>query len=166
MRRAELYARFGPLSAVCLVIATFGFDVVARMSVRDSSLAVAASQSFGNIVDGPLLTFFLVVPFVALTALTAEVGKIASAKVAAGYFAGFVGLLGWVYFSGYWGTQSALEQGKWTAASLSVPLIPLDSLIVIVLAGLAVAFIERKYRVRPNTTVETDARKDSARGSL
>ena len=146
MRRTELYARFAPLSAFCLVIATFGFDVLARVLVRGRSFADAVSQSVEQILEGPFLMFLLVVPFVALTGLTVEVGKTANAKVAGVYFGVFGTLLGYMYFSGYWGAQSALEDGAWTAASLSVPMIAFWSVAVIVLAGLAVAWIERKYR--------------------
>jgi hypothetical protein len=146
MRRTELYARFAPLSALCLVIATFGFDVAARASVRNHSLADAVSQSVEQIVDAPFFTFLLVVPFVALASLTAEAGKAANAKVAGVYFAVFASLLGYIYFSGYWGAQTALQNGAWTAASLSVPMIPFWSIAIVVLAGITVAVIERKYR--------------------
>ena len=147
MRRTELYARFAFISALCLVVAIFGFDVAARVLVGHRPLRDAVSQSVDAMVNGPILTFFLIVPFVALTVLASEVGKAATVRVAAAYFATFATLLGFIYFSGYWGAQTALEDRAWTAASLSVALgIPFWSVIVISVAAASCAFIERKYR--------------------
>lgn len=63
-----------------------------------------------------------------------------------GVFALGLLLLGFLYLNGYEDQRSALQDGYWTAAALSVGLLPVWSLLVLTLCALIGAFSRKDVR--------------------
>lgn len=141
MRRARLHALFGMLGVVCFVVATAGFDVIARLGVAGEPLRTAVTRSLHHVFAQPVGTLMLFAPFIGAAALSAEVAK--ASNMAAGWiFFGLVaGVLGGLYFSGHWGAQVALGQRSWTAAALSVGMLPFRSIPVLLAAAVCAGLV-------------------------
>jgi hypothetical protein len=148
MRRGRLYSAFGASSLLCFVVFTLGFDVIARVAVAGQSLPVAAPESMHYMVAQPIGTLMLLAPFIAMAVLSAEVARSSNRVSASVFFCVWAAALGWLYFSGHWDAQIALGQHKWTAAALSVGLLPFMSVPVLLLAAIAAGVIAWKFRRR------------------
>lgn len=136
MRRVNLYLLFGGLSLICFIIIANGSDIAALILVGKKSLGVASSESFYYTMVQPVGTAWLLLPFLALGCISAEVGK--RTNVITSYSIFFISLvvLGWLYFSGYWGAQQALTERRWTAAALSIGTLPFRSIPIVFLAAI------------------------------
>ena len=118
------------------------------MAVSGESIRFAASDSAYYMAVQPIGTLMLLGPFVAMAGLSAEVAKTSGRVGAAVFFCVLAAVLGWMYFSGYWGAQIALGQKKWTAAALSVGLLPFMSVPVLLVAAIATGLIAWRFRRR------------------
>jgi hypothetical protein len=145
--RARLHLVFSAAGLAAFLVATVGFDFLARAVVSNESVGLAASNSVRWLAE-PLWTFLLLLPFLAAAILGAELSKAASARVGRAFFAVLLGVLGLLYFSGFWGAQTALVERKWTAATLSVGLTPFLSIPIIFVACIAAALIAWRHRKR------------------
>jgi hypothetical protein len=148
MPRRRLYLMFGGLSAVCFIVYTLGFEIAARMAVAGESLSLAVSGSGHYMAAQPIGTLMLLAPFVAMAVLSAEVARASNRASAAVFFSALAAALGWLYFSGHWDAQLALAQRKWTAAALSVGLLPFLSVPVLFIAAIAAGLIAWRFRRR------------------
>jgi len=105
-------------------VAMTGSDIYARMTI--------GGWSFGQAVNGHLewasMTvvgiFFLFAPFLAVAFICAAVNKRARTRSAATIFGAVVLVLLYYYFGGFQAAQQALLDKRWTAAALSVGLLP------------------------------------------
>jgi hypothetical protein len=106
------------------IAATAGSDILARMSIADETFASAGSEHLHYALDGWLGTIFLMAPFGAVGWVSAAFHKRARPRTAFMIFA--LGLLPLIYFyfDGYQAAQQALADEQWTAAALSVGLLP------------------------------------------
>jgi hypothetical protein len=148
MRRARLYLLFGGVGAACFVMFTVGFDVIARLTIAGEPVSKALSESLYYKGVQPVGTLMLLAPFVAMAGLSAEVAKTSNVAVASIFFAVLAGVLGWLYFWGYWDAQIAMGQRKWTAAALSVGLVPFFSIPLLIVAAIAAGLIAWRFRRR------------------
>jgi hypothetical protein len=128
--------QFGIAAALSFFVATNGFDVLARMSVSQEPFAKATSESFYYAAIQPVGTLLLLAPFIAIAWISIRVERKASAVSAWLLFVVSVSALGWFYFEGYQGAQQAMLQERWTAAALSVGMLPFTSAPVPLLAAL------------------------------
>ena len=147
MTRARLHLVFTAAALAAFLMATVGFDFAARAIVGKESFGLAASNSARWLVE-PLWTLLLLLPFLAAAILGAELSKAANLRIGLGFFGVLLGVLGLLYFSGFWGAQTALVERKWTASTLSVGLTPFYSIPVIVVACIAAALIAWRQRKR------------------
>jgi hypothetical protein len=145
MRRARLHALFALLGVVCFIVATTGFDVIARMGVAGEPLRTAVTQSLHYMFTQPIGTLMLLAPFIGATVLSAEVAKTSNMAIAWIFFGLVAGVLGSLYFFGHWGAQVALEQRQWTAAALSVGMLPFLSIPVLLVAAVGAGVIAWKF---------------------
>jgi hypothetical protein len=143
MARAKLHLAFLGLSLVAFFVATVGFDFIARVAVSQEAMVDAASKS-AQWLTSPLAAFLLVLPFIAAGVLGAEFTNAVNLERGRVYFGVVLAILGLLYFSGFWGSQQALQERKWTAASLSVGMNVLLSVPVLLIAGVAGALIVRR----------------------
>jgi ABC-type phosphate/phosphonate transport system substrate-binding protein len=143
--RTKLHAVLAPIAVICLIIATNGSDIAARMTVANESLAAAAAQSFASWLN-PLAALIIAVPFIAAELLAVEVARYSNLRVAAVLFGLVTVALGLLYFAGYTSSHEAMLQHKWTEASLAVGLLPVQSLPILIVALVAGEVIRRRYK--------------------
>lgn len=130
---------------LCFLVSTNGFDILARLLVAHESFGAAVSESVYYAIVQPIGTVMLAAPFLVAGLLSAAVARRADLVQARLFFVVVVALLGWIYFFGYWGAQQALLEKKWTAASLSIGLLPFISIPVILIAAIAVMVIAWRH---------------------
>lgn len=116
------------------IIATVGFDIVARMTIAGASFEQASAEHLAGATSEWLGTAMLIAPFLAVGCISAVLhrrGRLRSALLI--FILGTAPLL-YFYFDGHHASQQALMDGHWTASALSVGLLPF-------LIGAPVAFI-------------------------
>lgn len=92
----------------------------------------------------------LAAPFIGAGVLAAELTKAANLLKGVVCFFVVVTVLGWLYFYGYWSAQHALLERKWTAAALSVGMLPFMSIPVLLVAAIAVGILVWKHEHAEN----------------
>lgn len=137
-----------PLSVIVFLAATTGADVFASVSLARKSLAVALHENLywaGVEFAGTML---LLAPFVAVAFLCALAEKWARTRSVLFIFAGAMLTLLYFYFEGYQASQRADLKHMWTAATLSVGLLPFFIGVPVVFAvmgaGALAAKIDRR----------------------
>jgi hypothetical protein len=131
--RERPYLTFFGLSLLLFVAATFGSDVLARTSVGGQPIATAAAEHLYYAGIQPIGTAMLLAPFVLLGWIAASAVKRKGFDAGLGIFLLGVLLLGVMYFSGYQDSQGFMKERKWTAATLSIGLLPFKSIPLLLL---------------------------------
>lgn len=137
-----------PIAAIVFLVAKTGADVVAAMSI--------AGEPFGTAIREDLYwtrvefagTLLLLAPFVVVACVCGLVEKHARTRSAALIFTGAMLALLYFYFQGYQSAQHSALQKMWTAAALSVGLLPFTvgfivTFAVMITGALAVRFDPR-----------------------
>ena len=148
MTRDRSWLTFAVLGILCFAISTLGFDVGARIAVARQAPFSAMSESLHYMTIEPLGTLMLLAPFVAIAGLSVWVARTSSGAIAAGFFCLFMVVIGWLYLVGHWESQEAMQRRHWTAAALSVGLLPFLSIPVVLVAAVAGGVITRMSRHR------------------
>lgn len=131
--RDHPYRTFIVLAIVPFILATLGSDVVARSGVYGESIGTAISEHLHYAAIQPMGTAMLLAPFLVLAWMAASLAKRKNFDSGLGVFLLGAVLLGFTYFSGFQDSQHYMKQRMWTAASLSVGLLPLKSIPVLVI---------------------------------
>ncbi|MCJ0763969.1 hypothetical protein [Variovorax terrae] len=124
MLRDRPYAVFFCLAVLFFLATTFGADVLARTSVGDDSLAQAMQAHARQAVAEPLGTAMLLLPFLLLGWMSASLARKKGVDRGLVVFLFGALLLGLAYFFAYHDAQIHLKQQMWTAAALSIGLLP------------------------------------------
>jgi uncharacterized membrane-anchored protein len=136
------YVIFVALGLGVFAICTVGFDVHARMTVGAETYEHALSEHLHYAGVGSVL---LSLPFIALGAGAAVFFTRKSAAYGIIVFLIGVAILAFLYYRGYISSQVAMSNKRWTAAALSVGLLPFESFgVLIVLLGGALIAARRK----------------------
>jgi uncharacterized membrane protein (GlpM family) len=128
-------------SSICFIAGGIGQQVLIHFLL---GITLPRYTSGSSIIG----TLFLYAPFAALALMAASVERKSSRIGGAVFFGFFVCVLGALYFHGFWYFEIAMMARKWTAASLSIGLLPFQSVPVLVVAG-GVALLVRKPRQPP-----------------
>jgi hypothetical protein len=137
---------FGILSMLCFFVSTNGFDTLARVLVAHQPFGAALNESGYYAIIQPIGTLMLAAPFLVAGLLSVAVLRRADLVKASLFFVVVVAILDWFYFLGYWNAQHAILERKWTAASLSIGLLPFISIPVIIIAAIAVMVIAWNHK--------------------
>ena len=122
------------LAAVVLfVVATVGFDVHSRITIGGESYGHALSQHMHYAKQQLFGTILLVLPFLLLGCMAAAFSTKRNAGHGAAIFVVGGVLLLTLYYKGHIDSEIAMRNKHWTAAALSVGLLPFQSLGVLVL---------------------------------
>ena len=113
-----------PLAVVTFLAATTGADLFARTSI--------AGESFGMALRGHLYwaavqfigTLLLLAPFLGVAFICARVERQVHWRSVAVIFAAAMLALLYFYFQGHQAAQHAMLEKRWTAAALSIGLLP------------------------------------------
>jgi len=137
-----------PLALVAFVAATTGADLFARTSIGGETIANALNDHLYYALVQWLGTLFLLMPFVAVAFICAAVETRARTRSAVAIFGvGMLTLL-YFYFVGHQDAQHALLAQRWTAAALSIGLLPffvgVPVVAAAVVAGVIAAGIDRR----------------------
>lgn len=137
------------IAAVLLfLISTLGADIIARVRIAGEPFGLAINSTLNNMIENPIGALFLFAPFLLVALICAG----ASAQKAHKYFSIIIFAIAMVvlvysYFQGYSAAQHAMLEQKWTAAALSIGLLPFFVGIPLLLAigvAVAVSMLHRK----------------------
>jgi hypothetical protein len=131
------------LAVANFLLATVGFDVFARMAVGQQSLWHAVYEHFYYAGVQPIGTLLLLAPFLGLAVVSGRIAPRNSSGSMWLFCIGALFLTG-LYFRGFYGSQQALQAKKWTAAALSVGLLPFQGAVVLLVCGVAGMLIPRR----------------------
>ncbi len=148
--RQRPYLSFMGLGVALFVAATLGSDVVARTTVGGEGAWQAASQHMYYALIQPIGTAMLLAPFLLLGWMGASAARRKGFDAGLAVFLLGMLLLGFMYFSGYQDSQALMKERKWTAATLSVGLLPFKSIL-----PLLVCLALRWFVVRKRNAAET-----------
>ena len=123
-------------------------DIASRIIVARQSFADAAGDHLEMALAPPFATLVLAAPFAALAWLAYRLGCQSAVKRGIALLFLPSVILGYFYFWGLYGSQEALLQKKWTAAALSIGLLPFFVGIPTVLSAVAVYFVVRPRAAR------------------
>lgn len=127
------YLSFLSLAVMVFVVATVGSDVVARIATSGESVAHALAEHIHYAFAQPAGLVFLAAPFLMLAWISASLVSRKGLKWGLGVFLLGALLLGVLYFTAYQDSQVYIQRRMWTAAALSVGLLPFKSLPVVLL---------------------------------
>jgi len=113
-----------PLAVVAFVGATTGADLYARTSIAGETLSVALREHLHWARVEFAGTVLLLAPFIAVALVCSWAEKKARSRSVALIFAVAILTLLYFYFQGHQGQQHAMLEQRWTAAALSVGLLP------------------------------------------
>ena len=143
--------RFYLFTALALFLAaTTGSDLVARTTIAGEPIIGALREHFYWASVQFVGTLFLFAPFVCL-ALTLSRAEAYVRRRTIFLIGGIAALiLGYFYFEGYQGSQRAMLEGRWTAATLSIGLLPFFIGIPTVLGAIGASALAAKIDPRAN----------------
>jgi hypothetical protein len=142
------------------LIASVGFEILARVVVGGESLSYAISETIQSIATQPIANLMLLAPFIALAWLGGALARVSRYRAIMLFILGSL-ILSAVYYHGHMNAQTYTHEHKWTAASLSVGLIPLKSIPVLLVLLIAKVFLERRGCKRNNRGQTTVSRTQS-----
>jgi len=128
-----VYVAYLTAGVVLFVLATVGFGVHSRMAIDGASYAHALSRHMYYAKEQLLGTMLLLLPFVLLGGMAARFSTKGRFGHGATVFVVGVVLLLALYYKGYIDSEIAMKNKHWTAAALSVGLLPFQGLGVLVL---------------------------------
>ena len=135
-------------SAFVFVTATSVTDVLARMEFSATSLESAIVAHFKY--TGIIHYIALIAPFLLVSLICWRLDRFTRHRISLPIFFLSICVLGYFYAGGFWGTQAALHQGRWTAASLSVGLLPFIGLAIVFGSACLAALASMLDRRRPH----------------
>lgn len=130
------------LAIVVSLTATIGADVYARTAISDESFELAVREHLYYARVQFIGTFLLIAPFVTVALICARQQKKSQGHFAKISFCVAMLALLFFYFRGYAAAQNAMFEEKWTAAALSVGLLPffVGIPVVLIVAGISAAY--------------------------
>jgi len=133
--------RYTTASLLCFLVATIGFEVLASVLQTQAAVIFSLHESIHSFFSQPIGSLLLAAPFLVIGIVAANLAKGVGSFQAKVFFVSSVAALGALYLSGYWAAQQALLAQKWTAAALSVGLLPFQSILILVLAAFPAGFM-------------------------
>jgi hypothetical protein len=142
-----------PLAVVVSLAATTGADLIARTAIGGERFASALREHLYFAAVQFVGTVFLLAPFVAVALISTLIEKRARRRTVAPIFGAAMLTLFYFFLEGYQGAQHALLQKRWTAAALSIGLLPFFPGVAVVIgvvgAGALAARFDRRTSVPP-----------------
>jgi hypothetical protein len=136
------------LALAAFAMAVTGSDVVAKMDVSGMPLAEAFKQHVEWASLSILGVFFLFAPYAVAALVCAKVNEVARTRTAATLFVLSLSTLSYFYFGGFQAAEQAMVDERWTAAALSIGLLPFFIGVPLVLILFGAAFIARRLDPR------------------
>ena len=134
-----------PVAVVVFLAATTGADLVARTSIGGQSFDAALQEHLYWAGVQFVGTIVLLAPFVAVALVCAFAEKHARTRSVLVIFALATLTLLYFYFQGYQAAERAMPQKMWTAAALSIGLLPFFIGVPVVLAAIGAGALAAKF---------------------
>lgn len=137
------------LTATALSIATItGSDVIARMTIAENTFGEAVVEHLHWVSMTIVGEAFLIAPFAGAALICGVVNKRAKTRSAIALFFVAMSALAYFYFGGFQASQQAMLDQRWTAATLSIGLLPffvgLPLLGVVAMTAAVIALVDRR----------------------
>lgn len=126
------------------MIAHVGSEVFARLWVGRNTALEAVSEASYYAATQPLGTATLLAPFVLLAWMTGSLAAKKTLKSGMVLFSAGAVAISLLYFGGHMGAEQAMQHRKWTAAALSVGLLPFQSIPVLLVILVIRLLVGRK----------------------
>ena len=134
-----------PVAVVMFIAATTGADLVARTSIAGQSFDAALKEHLYWAGVQFVGTMLLLAPFVAVAFVCALAEKHARTRSVLLIFAAAMLTLLYFYFQGHQAAERAMLQKMWTAAALSIGLLPFFIGVPVVLAVMGAGALAAKF---------------------
>jgi hypothetical protein len=134
-----------PVAVVVFLAATTGADLVARTSIGGQAFATALQEHFYWAGVQFVGTMLLLAPFIAVAFVSAFAEKHARTRSVLLIFAAAMLTLLYFYFQAHQAAERAMLQKMWTAATLSIGLLPFFIGVPVVLAAVGSAALAAKF---------------------
>jgi hypothetical protein len=145
MKNLKIYL---PTALAAFAASTTGADVLARMNVACQQFEAALQESLYYLGVGLVGTILLLAPFFTVAFICALAEKYGRTRSISIIFAVATAALIYFYFQGNFGAQEALKEKHWTAAALSVGLLPFFIGVPVALVTAAAAALAAKLDSR------------------
>ncbi|MES2938513.1 MAG: hypothetical protein V4864_12585 [Pseudomonadota bacterium] len=142
--RGRPFLTFLALAVGVFMVANVGAEVLARVWVSGHPPGKAARETLHYLAAQPLGALMLVAPFLLLAWMAASLAKARTFESGLILFGIAALALTALYVLGHVAAEQAVNSRQWTAAALSVGLLPFQSIPVLVLALLARLLLGRK----------------------
>ena len=133
------------VAVVVFFAATTGADLVARTSIAGQPFVAALQEHFYWAGVQLVSTMLLLAPFVAVALVCAFAERRARTRSVVLIFAAAMLTLLYFYFQGHQAAERAMLEKLWTAATLSIGLLPFFIGIPVVLAALVAGALAAKF---------------------
>jgi MFS family permease len=144
--RNRPYLTFLALAIGAFAFADIGFEIFARVWIDRNTIGKATSETLYYWATQPTGTAMLLAPFLLLGWMAASLARKRTFNRGLLLFGIGVVALGALYFVGHIGAEQAMHDRKWTAAALSVGLLPFQSIPVLFLALVTRLLMGRRQR--------------------
>jgi hypothetical protein len=142
--RDRSHILFFCLAVGVFVVAHIGFEIIARLWIGHSAAWEAVSETLYYAAIQPLGTVMLLAPFVLLGWMAGSLAKKQTMKRGNFLFVGGVVPLSLIYLRGHIGAEQAMQLHQWTAAAVSIGLIPFQSIPVLAVVLVTRLLLGRK----------------------
>ena len=134
-----------PLAIIVSLLATTGADVIARTSIEGQPLSVALHEDLYWAGVQFIATMLLLAPFVGVAIVCDRMEKRVRTRSVFFIFTAAMLALLYFYFQGYESAEHAVVKRMWTAATLSVAMLPFFIGIPVVLAVIGAGALGKKF---------------------
>lgn len=125
------YVLFLAVTLVGYVICDVGFGVYARIKIQNLSIYQSIMEKLYYSAIQPLGTMMMMAPFLFLGGISASFAQKNNISIAFLLFLITFSVLGYMHFLGHMNSEMYMLEKKWTAASLSIGLLPFKSIFVL-----------------------------------
>ena len=126
-------------------------DVFARMVIAGDTLSFAISEHLDWLSSTAMGVVILYVPFGSAALICSAANKRAKSRSAVALFITSLITLGYFYFSGFQASQEAMLDKRWTAAILSLWLLPIFTGIPLLAIVAVLAVLIAQFDRRPTS---------------
>ena len=137
------------IAFIAFVAAVTGSDLVARMTISQLSLSEAVSEHLEWASLTVVGLVFLLAPFLFVALICAKAHRKALARSAVSIFGASLLALMYCYFGAFQAAEQSMIDERWTAAALSIGLLPFYVGLPVILLALGAAAIASRLDGRP-----------------
>lgn len=146
MLRFKLHALYWGIGLLAFFAATNGCETLASIILAQKTFVSAMQESVRYTITQPIGALFLALPFFVISGLSAELARAFSLQRGFLFFSVVFVCIAYLYCTAYWDAQHALLEGRWTASTLLIGLLPFKSIPVLIIAGLVVGIMFWKLK--------------------